>query len=290
VLTHMEHHSNIVPWQLAAERTGAEIVVAPVLDDGSLDLDAYADLLDERVRLVSMVAISNALGTVNPIDRAVAMAREVGAVTVIDAAQAAASMVLDVQRIGCDFLGFTGHKVYGPTGIGVLVADPERLDAMPPYRGGGEMIDSVSFEGTTFAKAPARFEAGTPNIAGAIGLGAALEWLMAQDRAGIHAHEQDLAAYGQARLAEVEGLRAVGTAPGKLPVFSFVLDWGHAYDVGMLLDRRGVAVRTGHHCTEPLMKRFGLAATTRASCALYTTREELDALVEALEHARGMLA
>jgi len=148
----------------------------------------------------------------------------------------------------------------------------------------------VSFEGTTFAKAPARFEAGTPNIAGAIGLGAALEWLMAQDRAGIHAHEQDLAAYGQARLAEVEGLRAVGTAPGKLPVFSFVLDWGHAYDVGMLLDRRGVAVRTGHHCTEPLMKRFGLAATTRASCALYTTREELDALVEALEHARGMLA
>ncbi len=290
VLTHMEHHSNIVPWQLAAERTGAEIVVAPVLDDGSLDMEAYAGLLDERVKLVSIVAISNALGTVNPIERAVALAKEVGAVTVVDAAQAASSMVLDVQRIGCDFLGFTGHKVYGPTGIGVLIADPDRLDAMPPYRGGGEMIDSVSFDGTTFAKAPARFEAGTPNITGAIGLGAALEWLMAQDRAGIHAHEQDLAAHGQARLAEVEGLRAIGTAPGKLPVFSFVLEWGHAYDVGMLLDRRGVAVRTGHHCTEPLMKRFGVAATTRASCGLYTTREELDVLVEALEHARGMLA
>jgi cysteine desulfurase/selenocysteine lyase len=290
VLTHMEHHSNIVPWQMAAERTGAEIVVAPVLDDGSLDMDAYAALLDERVKLVSMVAASNALGTVNPIERAVALAKAVGAVTVIDAAQAASSMELDVQRIGCDFLAFTGHKVFGPTGIGVLIADAERLDGMAPYRGGGDMIESVSFEGSTYGKAPSRFEAGTPNIVGAIGLGAALDWLMAQDRAGIHAHEMDLAAYGQARLAELEGVRAIGTAAGKLPVFSFHLEWGHAYDVGMLLDRRGIAVRTGHHCTEPLMKRFGVSATTRASCSLYNTRAEIDALIEGLGRAKEMLS
>lgn len=290
VLTQMEHHSNIVPWQMAAERTGAEIVVIPVRDDGSLDMDAAASLIDERVKLLSVVAVSNALGTVNPVAELVAMARAVGAVTVVDAAQAAASVPLDIREIGCDFLAFTGHKVFGPTGIGVLVADPERLDGMRPYRGGGEMIASVSFEGTTYAAAPARFEAGTPNIAGAIGLGAALEWLMAQDRAGIEAHERDLAAYGQERLAGMAGVRAIGTAPGKLPVFSLHLEWGHAYDVGMILDRRGVAVRTGHHCTEPLMRRFGVSATTRASCSLYTTREELDALAEALEHARGMLA
>ncbi|MFK7962238.1 MAG: aminotransferase class V-fold PLP-dependent enzyme [Phycisphaerales bacterium] len=290
LLTHMEHHSNIVPWQMAAERTGAKIVVAPVADDGTIDMDAYAELCREPVRIASMVYVSNALGTINPAHEMIRLARAAGAITVVDAAQAAASVPLNVLDLGCDFLGFTSHKVYGPTGVGVLWGRGELLESMQPYRGGGDMIKSVSFDGTTYAGIPSRFEAGTPNITGAIGLARALEWLMAINPASIREHERDLAAYGQGRLAEIDGLRPIGTAADKGPVFSFVLDWGHAYDVGSVLDRMGVAVRTGHHCTEPLMKRFGVSATTRASCAIYSTRAEIDALVDGLQRARELLA
>jgi cysteine desulfurase / selenocysteine lyase len=290
LLTQMEHHSNIVPWQLIAEEKCAQVIAAPVTDSGEIDLEAFEQLLDERVKIVSMVAASNALGTVNPIARMIEMAKAVGATTVVDAAQAAAAFPIDVRALGCDFLGFTGHKLYGPTGIGVLFGRFDLLQSMPPFKGGGEMIRSVSFERTTYADAPTRFEAGTPNIAGAIGLAAAIEWFTNLDRHAVMAHEQDLAQYGQQRLAEIPGIRLIGTAPAKLPIFSFVVDWAHAYDIGPILDRQGVAVRTGHHCTEPLMARFGVPATVRASCAAYTTREEIDQLVAALHKARSMLA
>ncbi len=290
LLTEMEHHSNIVPWQLIAERTGAQVIAAPVTDAGEIDLEVYEALLDERVKIVSMVAVSNTLGTINPVAEMIAMAKRVGAATVVDAAQAAAVHEIDVRAWECDFLGFTGHKLYGPTGIGVLYGRRELLEVMGPFKGGGEMIDSVSFAGTTFAKPPMRFEAGTPNIAGAIGLGAAIDWYTSLDLDAVRAHERDLAEYGHARLAEVGGLRLMGTAQQKAPVFSFTLDWAHAYDVGPVLDHRGVAVRTGHHCTQPLMERFGVSASVRASCAAYTTRSEIDTLVEALGRARELLA
>lgn len=290
LLTQMEHHSNIVPWQLIAQEKGAQVIAAPVTDSGELDLDAYRSLLDERVKIVSMVAASNALGTVNPVLEMIELARAAGAISVVDAAQAAAAFPIDVRALGCDFLGFTGHKLYGPTGIGVLYGRFDLLQAMPPFKGGGEMIRSVSFERSTFADAPTRFEAGTPNIAGAIGLGAAIDWFTALDRQSIMAHEQDLASYGQQRLSEIPGIRLIGTAPTKLPIFSFVVDWAHAYDIGPILDRQGVAVRTGHHCTEPLMARFGVPATVRASCAAYTSRGEIDQLVAALHKAHAMLA
>ncbi|MEM9881323.1 MAG: SufS family cysteine desulfurase [Planctomycetota bacterium] len=290
LLTEMEHHSNIVPWQLVAERCGAEVVAAPVTNAGEIDLEAYASLLDERVKVAAMVAISNTLGTVNPVAEMVRLAQGVGAATVVDATQAVTVYPIDAAAWGCDFLAFTGHKLFGPTGIGVLWGKLDRLQTMPPFRGGGEMIDSVKFTGSTYAAPPMRFEAGTPNIAGAVGLRAAVDWYTAQDRDAIAAHEHDLAVYGHARLAEVDGLRMIGTAPGKAPIFSFVLDWAHAYDVGPLLDHRGVAVRTGHHCTEPLMDRFGVPATVRASCTAYTTRAEIDALVEGLHRAKELLA
>ncbi len=289
LLTEMEHHSNIVPWQMVAERCGAEIVAAPVTDAGEIDINAYASLLDERVKIVSMVAVSNTLGTVNPVAEMVRLARGVGAATVVDATQAATVHAIDVRELGCDFLTFTGHKLFGPTGIGVLWGRRDRLNAMPPYKGGGEMITSVKFTGSTYAEAPMRFEAGTPNIAGAIGLGAAIEWFSAFERDAIHAHEHSLVEHGHARLSEIEGLRIIGTSPGKAPIFSFVVDWAHPYDIGPVLDHRGIAVRTGHHCTEPLMDRFGVPATVRASCAAYTTHAEIDALVEALHAARRLL-
>ncbi|MEM9661060.1 MAG: SufS family cysteine desulfurase [Planctomycetota bacterium] len=290
LLTEMEHHSNIVPWQLVAERCGAEVIAAPVTDAGEIDLDAYESMMDDRVKIASMVAVSNTLGTVNPVAGMVKLAKDVGAATVIDATQAATVHPIDIADIGCDFLTFTGHKLFGPTGIGVLWGRRELLNAMPPYRGGGEMITSVRFSGSTYAGAPMRFEAGTPNIAGAVGLGAAIDWFQSQDRLAMHEHEQSLAQYGSSRLSEVDGLRVIGVADGKAPIFSFVLDWAHAYDVGPILDRRGIAVRTGHHCTEPLMARFGVPATVRASCAAYTTHAEIDALVEGLERARQLLA
>ncbi|MEM1108973.1 MAG: SufS family cysteine desulfurase [Planctomycetota bacterium] len=290
VVTEMEHHSNIVPWQIVTERCGAEVIPAPVTDDGEVDLDAYKSLLDERVKIVAMVAVSNTLGTVNPVAEMVRLAKEVGAATVVDATQAVTAHAVDANGLGCDFLAFTGHKLFGPTGIGVLWGRKELLETMPPYRGGGDMIDSVKFTGSTYAAPPMRFEAGTPNIAGAIGLGVAIEWFMSQDREAMWAHEHSLAEYGQAKLAEIDGLRPIGTSPSKIPIFSFVVDWAHAYDVGPVLDRRGVAVRTGHHCTEPLMDRYGVPATVRASCAAYTTHKEIDTLVEALGRAKELLA
>ncbi len=290
LLTEMEHHSNIVPWQLIAGRTGAEVVAAPVTDAGEVDLDGYASLLDERVKIASMVAVSNTLGTVNPIAEMVRLAKAAGAVTVVDAAQAVSVQPIDVESLGCDFLVFTGHKLFGPTGIGVLWGRQELLKAMPPFKGGGEMITSVSFKASTFAEPPMRFEAGTPNIAGAIGLGAAIKWFEGLDRPAMRAHEQSLAQHGKDRLASIDGLRMLGEAPGKAPIFSFVLDWAHAYDVGPVLDHRGIAVRTGHHCTQPLMDRFGVPATVRASCAAYTTHEEIDALVDGLLKAKELLA
>lgn len=291
LLTEMEHHSNIVPWQLVAERNGAEVIAAPVTDAGKIDLDAYAKLVSSGgVKIASMVAVSNTLGTSNPVAEMVRLAKEAGAATVVDATQAVSTQRVDVQAWGCDFLAFTGHKLFGPTGIGVLWGRHELLEAMPPYRGGGEMIDSVAFTGSTFAAPPMRFEAGTPNIAGAVGLKTAIDWFTALDRDAAWAHEQDLVAYGHARLKEVKGLRLLGEAEGKASIFSFVLDWAHPYDVSPVLDRRGVAVRTGHHCTEPLMQRFGVPATVRASCTITTTRAEIDALVEALEKARELLS
>ncbi|MEM6393630.1 MAG: SufS family cysteine desulfurase [Planctomycetota bacterium] len=290
LLTEMEHHSNIVPWQLVAERCGAEVIAAPVTDEGEIDMEAYAALLDERVKIVGMVAVSNTLGTVNPIAEMVRLAKQVGAATVVDATQAVTVQPIDVKELGCDFLAFTGHKLFGPTGIGVVWGRLDLLRELPPFKGGGEMIDSVKFTGSTYAEPPMRFEAGTPNIAGAIGLNAALAWYTAQDREAMHAHEQELAEYGQARLAEVDGLRPIGTAPGKAPIFSFVVDWAHAYDIGPVLDYRGVAVRTGHHCTEPLMDRFGVPATVRASCTAYSTQAEIDVLIDGLKKAKELFA
>ncbi len=290
VLTHMEHHSNIVPWQLVAERTGAEIVAAPITDAGELDLEALHALLDERVKIVAAAWVSNTLGTVNDVRRLASLAHGVGAVLLLDGAQALAHVPIDVREVGCDFLALSAHKALGPTGIGALYAKPELLGEMPPFKGGGEMIEQVTFPHTTYAAPPARFEAGTPNIAGAIGFGAALNYLSSVDREGLAAHERELTAYGTRLLGEVEGLRILGNSPTKAPVFSFTLDWAHPYDVAPILDHMGVAVRTGHHCTQPLMDRFGLPATVRASCALYTTREEIDALITALGKAREMLA
>lgn len=289
VLSHMEHHSNIVPWQIVAERVGAQVVPLPVTDRGELDLTRADEVIDERTKVVSCVYVSNTLGTINDAHRVCTLARATGAVSVVDAAQAAAHLPIDVRAIGCDFLALTGHKMFGPTGIGVLYGRCELLEQLPPFRGGGEMIDQCSFAGTTFARPPARFEAGTPNIAGAIGLGAAIDFLASQDRAAWVEHERELLVQATAALAQIEGLRIIGQAPHKIATVSFVLDWAHPYDVAPILDHAGVAVRTGHHCTQPLMDRLGLKATIRASMAAYNTAEEVDTLAAALHKARRML-
>ena len=288
LLTQMEHHSNIVPWQLVAQRSGAKIVAAPVTDAGELDLDAFAQRLGERTKIVSVVYVSNALGTVNPVKQIIDMAHRVGALVMIDGAQAVTHTRVDVRDIGADFFAFSGHKCFGPTGIGVLYGREKLLDAMPPYQGGGEMIDSVTFEKTTYAKLPHKFEAGTPNIAGASGLGAAIDFMASVDYGAAMAHEHDVLAYGTARLNEVPGLSIIGTAAKKSGVLSFVIDGIHPYDMAPVLDHEGVAVRTGHHCTQPLMDRLGIAATVRASLALYNTRDEIDALVAGLAKVRKL--
>ncbi|MCL4220484.1 MAG: cysteine desulfurase [Phycisphaerales bacterium] len=290
VLSHMEHHSNIVPWQIVAGRVGAEVVPLPVTDRGELDLARAGEVIDERTKVVSCVFVSNTLGTINDVHRVCTLARAAGAVSVIDAAQAAAHLSIDVRAIGCDFLALTGHKMYGPTGIGVLYGRRALLDRLPPFRGGGEMIDQCTFAGTTFAPPPARFEAGTPNIAGAIGLGVAIDFLASQDRATWAEHEHELLVRATGALERVDGLRVVGRATHKIATVSFVLEWAHPYDVAPILDHAGVAVRTGHHCTQPLMDRLGLKATIRASMAAYNTAEEVDTLVAALHKARRMLA
>jgi cysteine desulfurase/selenocysteine lyase len=289
LITWMEHHSNIVPWQLVCEQTGARLRVAPVTDEGELEVEAFRRLLGPRTRVVAMTHVSNALGTINPVEALVADARSAGAVTVIDGAQAAPHLRMDVRAIGCDFYAFSSHKMYGPTGIGVLYGRRERLEAMPPWQGGGEMIRAVSFEGTTYAPPPARFEAGTPHIAGAVGLGAAIDYLERLGQERIARAEDELLAYATARVREIPGLRIVGTAAEKAAVLSFTLEGIHPHDVGTVLDTHGIAVRTGHHCAMPLMARYDLPATTRASFSFYNTRAEADRLVAALHAAREVL-
>jgi cysteine desulfurase/selenocysteine lyase len=282
LITAIEHHSNIVPWQLLCEETGATLRVAPVNDSGELILDEYAKLLTPKTKIVAFGHASNALGTINPIKRMISMAHANGSIVLIDGAQGVPHLSVDVQELDCDFYAFSGHKVYGPTGIGVLYGKQALLDAMPPYQGGGDMILSVSFEKTTYNALPYKFEAGTPNIAGVIGLAAALDYVSSIGLTNIAAHEQDLLHYATSRLREVEGLRIIGTAAEKASVISFTLEGVHPHDIGTILDQEGIAIRTGHHCAQPLMMRFNVPATGRASFALYNTREEADALIAGL--------
>ena len=289
LLTHLEHHANIVPWQVIAERTGAKVVVTPVTARGEIDLVAFKGLLSSRTKLVAFAHVSNALGTVNPAAEMTRLAKAAGAVVLIDGCQSAAHFKVDVPALGCDFYAFSGHKTFGPTGIGVLWGRPELLDAMPPYQFGGDMIRKVDFAGTTFREAPERFEAGTPDIAGAIGLGVALEYFM-PIQAAAHAHEQALLTAATERLKAIKGLTIVGEAPEKVAVISFNIEGGHPHDIGTLLDADGIAIRTGHHCCMPLMKHYGLSGTARASFAFYNTLEEVDRLAVSLEKARKMMA
>jgi cysteine desulfurase/selenocysteine lyase len=282
----MEHHSNIVPWQLACEEAGARLCVAPIDDRGELQLDELAKRLGPRTRLAAFTHVSNALGTINPVAEIAALCRARGVPLLLDGAQAVPHMPVDVRALGCDFYVFSGHKVFAPMGIGALWARREHLEAMPPWQGGGEMIASVTFEKTTFADPPARFEAGTPNVGGAVGLAAALDYVTGIGLERIAAWERELLAHGAAALGAVPGLRLVGTARRKAAVFSFVLDGVHPHDVGTILDGEGIAVRTGHHCAQPVMDRFGVPATVRASLAFYNTREEIDALVRGLARVR----
>jgi len=286
VITTMEHHSNIVPWQIVCEQTGARLRVAPMTDDGDIDLDAYEALLSARTKIVAVVHVSNALGTINPIAEIVRIAHAGGIPVLVDGAQAVAHMPVDVRALDCDFYAFSGHKVFGPTGIGVLYARASLLDAMPPYQGGGDMISAVTFERTLYNVPPYKFEAGTPDIAGAIGLAAALQYVEAIGLDHVRAHEHELLAYGTAALSQVPGLRLTGTAAHKAGILAFVLEGVHPHDIGTILDREGVAIRTGHHCCQPLMDRLGVPATARASLALYNTREEVDALARALDKVR----
>ena len=288
LITHMEHHSNIVPWQLLCEQMDARLRVVPIDDHGVLQMDQFERLITPRTRMISVVHLSNSLGTINPVGEIVVRARRHGVPVLIDASQSAYHMPIDVQALDCDFLCFTGHKIYGPTGIGVLYGREALLDAMPPYQGGGDMIRSVTFEKTTYADLPNKFEAGTPNIAGVVGLGAALDYLSGIGFEAIAPHEADLLAYGTAALSEVKGLRLIGTAPHKASILAFVMKGAHPHDVGTIVDTEGVAIRTGHHCTQPIMDYFGVPATARASVAMYSTRAEIDALVRALERVREM--
>ena len=286
LLTEMEHHSNIVPWQLIAGRTGARIRVLPVTDRGELDLSRLPELLSTRTRIVAVTHVSNVLGTVNPILEIAALARAAGAVTVVDGAQAVPHFPVDVQTLGADFYVASGHKMYGPTGIGFLYGRRELLEAMPPWQGGGGMIQRVSFEETSYAPVPARFEAGTPPIAQAVGLAAAIDYLSALDWAQLRGHEDGLVAQAAERIAEIPGYRLIGTAPTRVGALSFVLEGVHPHDVGTVLDLRGIAVRASHHCAQPLMRRFGITGTVRASFAMYNTLDDVDALVAGLREVR----
>jgi cysteine desulfurase/selenocysteine lyase len=286
IISAIEHHSNIVPWQILCEEKGAVLRVIPVNDDGELLLDEYARLLGARTKLVAVGHISNALGTINPIEQMIEMAHRQGVPVLIDGAQAAPHLRVDVRALDCDFYVFSGHKTLGPTGIGVLYGKAEWLERMPPYQGGGDMIASVTFEKTTYNALPYKFEAGTPHIAGVIGLGVALDYLSGLGLDRVVAYERELLAYGTAALHAVPDVRIIGTARKKASVLSFVVDGVHAHDVGTILDHAGVAVRAGHHCAMPVMQRFGVPATVRASLAFYNTREELDALVVGLHDVR----
>jgi cysteine desulfurase/selenocysteine lyase len=283
----MEHHSNIVPWQLVAEQTGAVVEAIPVDATGTLDLNAYYDMLDSRVRMVSVGHVSNALGTVNPIEPMIKAAQQVGARTLIDGAQALSHFAVDVQALGCDFYAVSSHKLFGPTGIGALYGRFDLLDSLPPWLGGGEMIETVSFSGSTYGAVPHRFEAGTPNIADAIAFGAALDYVSALDRDAVQAHEAELLNYAQQQAHAMAGLQLVGTADNKTGVMSFLMAGAHPADLGTLLDHQGVAVRTGHHCAQPIMDQFGIPGTVRASLAFYNTKSDIDRLFVALEKAKS---
>ena len=290
VLTAMEHHSNIVPWQFLSEQTGARLRILPMNDEGELLIDELDPMLTGKTRLVAVTHVSNALGTVNPIRRIVQMAHRRGVPVLVDGAQAVPHMKVDVQALDCDFYAFSAHKMFGPTGVGVLYGKARWLEKMPPYEGGGSMISLVTFEKTHYAELPYKFEAGTPNIAGGIGLGAAIDYLNAVDLDAVTAYEQELLAYGTEKLAAIEGVRIIGRAAHKAGVLSFVLDGVHPHDIGTILDREGVAIRAGHHCAMPIMQRFGVPATARASLALYNTREDIDALARAVIKVKEVFA
>ncbi len=289
LISEMEHHSNIVPWQIVCEQTGASLKVAKVNDDGSLDLDSFKSLLNEDTVLVSIAHVSNAIGTINPVQELCALAKEVGATTVVDGAQASGHLRVDLAEINCDFYAISGHKMFGPTGIGCLIGKFDVLKEMEPWQGGGDMILSVSFEETTWNEVPYKFEAGTPNIAGAIGLGEAVSFLHKIGFSEIVSHEQNLLEYGRAVLSEIEGVKLIGAAKQNAGVISFTVDGVHPHDVGTILDHAGVAIRTGNHCAEPLMKRFGLNATCRASLSVYNTTEDIDQLGIAVKDAIRIL-
>ena len=289
VITAVEHHSNIVPWQLLREATGCVLRVAPVNPEGSIDISAFAKTIGPRTKLVAIAHVSNVLGTVLPVREIAELAHAAGARVMLDGCQGIVHRHVDVQDLGCDFYVFSGHKLYGPTGIGVLWARAELLDAMPPYQGGGDMIDSVTFAKTTWAPPPAKFEAGTPPIAQAIGLGAAIDYLNSLDRMAAADHEDALLRHAMTRLSEIPGVRLIGTAPHKAAVQSFVMDGAHPHDLATVLDRSGVCVRAGHHCAQPLMDLLGVSATTRASFGIYNTIDEVEALVSALTRAREVL-
>ncbi len=294
LISGMEHHANIVPWQMVCERHGAKLKVIPITDSGEWDLGAIPgqarnDIFGERTRILAISHVSNTLGTINPVKELIAEARKRGVITVVDGAQAIAHLNVDVQDIDCDLYVFSGHKAYGPTGIGVLYGREELLDRMPPWLGGGEMIDQVTFEKTTYAKLPFKFEAGTPHIAGIIGLGEAIKWMRDYDLNAMSAHEHTLLEHATKELLAIDGLRIIGTAKEKVGVISFVIEGVHHYDLGTLLDQQGIAVRTGHHCTQPLMDRFGVSGTTRASFACFNTVAEVDAMLAATKKAVKML-
>jgi len=290
LLTAMEHHSNIVPWQLVAAATGAMLRVAPISDAGELDLPGLEALLGPRTRLVALAQISNSLGTVNPVRRVVELAHAAGAPVLVDGAQAAPHLAADIQALGCDFFACSGHKMFGPTGVGVLYGRADLLEEMLPWQGGGDMIASVTFERSTWAAVPSRFEAGTPDIAGVVGLGAAVDWLSALDRESVAVHEALLLRHASERVAAIPGVRLIGTARHKASVVSFVMDGVHPHDIATILDADGICVRAGHHCTQPLMRRLGVPATARASFALYSTTDEADALAAGLERVRRVMA
>jgi cysteine desulfurase/selenocysteine lyase len=279
LITGMEHHANIVPWQMLCQETGAKLVVVPLDDVGDLEAGAYEELLSERTKLVALGHVSNALGTVNPVREMIALAHAHGVPVLIDGAQAVPHMAVDVQNLDCDFYAISGHKMFGPSGVGILYGKLAQLEAMPPYQGGGSMIHTVTFEKTTYAEVPARFEAGTPDIAGVIGLGTAVDYLMELGLPAIEAWEQELLAYATARVSEIERVRLIGTARRKASVLSFLIEGAHPHDIGSILDQQGVAIRAGHHCAQPVMERYGIPATARASFAFYNTKLDVDTLV-----------
>lgn len=289
LLTTLEHHSNIVPWQLVAERTGAKVIEAPIDDNGDIIIEEFKKRLNSKTKMVAFNLISNALGTINPVNELIELAHNCGALTLIDAAQAVAHIPIDVQALDCDFLVFSAHKMFAPTGVGILYGKEDLLNAMPPWQGGGDMIDQVTFEKTTFNDLPHKFEAGTPHIAGVIGLKPAIDYIQEIGLARIAELEHELLVYATAKLKEVPGLKIIGTAKNKSAVISFIIDGIHPQDLGTLLDQQGIAVRTGHHCTQPLMKRFNVTGTARASFCFYNTKEEIDALVAGVHKAASML-